>query len=353
MEKLHDAARRNFVSDNAAGVHPAVMAALAEADGGHVPSYGADVYTQRLRDVLRAELGTATEVFPVFNGTGANILALELLAGRGEAVLCADSAHLNTSESAAPELHGFKLLPMPALDGRVQPHVLRDYVAGLGANRACPGVLSISQSTELGTCYSRDELDALTSEARRLGLRVHIDGARAANAAVHLGVGLRELTIGGDAVSLGASKNGGMFGECLIMLNPEAARSSRSLHKAVTQLPSKARFVSAQLLALLEGDLWLRNAAAANRAAQRLEAALAALPEVRIVHPVQANAVFARLPQAAWPRLERVHSMRPWHETPDVVRLMTAYDTTDSDVDALVELMARPTAGHKNSHSKI
>lgn len=340
MASLHDLGRRGFVSDNCAGVHPRVMAALADADGGHQPSYGADLYTERLGATLRRELGGRAQVLPVFNGTGANILAMQLLTARGDAVVCAERAHLNTSESAAPELHGLKLLPVPTTHGRIDPHVLRDFVLGLGSSRARPGVLSISQTTELGTCYSLEHLSALTTEARRLGLRVHLDGARLANAAAHLGVGIREVAADVDVVSFGASKNGGMFGECVIVNEPAGTRA-RSLHKAVTQLPSKTRFVSAQLLALLEDDLWLRNAGAANRAARRLADGLGALPGVRIVHPVEANAVFAELPTGAWSPLREQYSIGPWHEAPGVARLMTAYDTTDADVDALIAVVAR------------
>jgi threonine aldolase len=340
VKVLHDPRRRGFVSDNCAGVHPEVMAALQEADGGHQASYGADVYTERLREVVRAELGEAAEVLPVFNGTGANILALELLADRGDAVVCAEDAHLSTAEAAAPELHGLKLLPMPSPHGLIDPQALRTFVTGLSANRGRPGVLSITQSTELGTCYSLEQLRALTAEAHALGMRVHLDGARLANAAAHLGAGLRDLTGSADVVSLGASKNGGMFGEGVLVRDAASARNQRLLHKAVTQLPSKTRFVSAQLLALFEGDLWVRNGAAANRAARRLSDALEQLPSVRVVHPVHANAVFAELPEPALVRLRERYAMGSWHETPGVARFMTAYDTTDADVDALVGVLA-------------
>lgn len=337
MRTLHDPVRRGFTSDNCAGVHPLVMSSLSLADGGHQPSYATDVYTERLTEQLRRELGPRTAVLPVFNGTGANVLALTALADRGAAVVCAESAHLNTSECAAPELHGLKLLPVPTSDGRIDPQVLRDVVLGSGPSRARPGVLSLSQVTELGTCYSLDQLQALVGEARRLGLRVHLDGARLANAAAHLGTGLRELVEGVDVVSFGASKNGGMFGECVIVREPSSTGLERWLQKAVTQLPSKTRFVSAQMLALLEDDLWVRNAGQANRHALALADGLAALPGVRVLHPVEANAVFAEVPHAVWPLLEHEYAHRPWHESPGVVRLMTAYDTVASDVDALLD----------------
>lgn len=339
MTRLHDARRIGFASDNCAGVHPDVMAALAEANGGHQPSYGADVYTARLREVIRRQFGPKAQAFPVFNGTGANIVALRAMAERWQAVVCAESAHLNTDECMAPEHHGFKLLTLPAADGRVDPADLAP-VAAHRANRhrAQPGVLSLSQTTELGTCYGLPHLRRLTEDAHRLGLPVHLDGARLANAAVTLGCSLADLTTaaGVDVVSLGATKNGGMFGDCIVVLDPASVRGLPYLKKATTQLPSKTRFISAQLLALLDGDLWARNAKAANEMAQRLAAGLARVPGVRVVHPVQANAVFARLPTDVADSLRESCAFSTWDETSGVVRLMTAFDTTAADVDTFL-----------------
>jgi threonine aldolase len=339
VPRLHDPDRRDFGSDNFAGVHPEVLAALATANLGHQPSYGADVYTERLRAVVRREFGEAAAVYPVFNGTGANIIALQAMAQRWEAIVCAESAHLNTDECAAPEHHGFKLLTVPSPHGLVAADAL-PAIAADRANRhhAQAGVLSLSQSTELGTCYSPDELRALTDAAHRLGFRVHVDGARIANAAARLGVSLRELTTdaGVDVLSFGATKNGGMFGDCVIVLDPSAVAGLPYLKKASTQLPSKTRFISAQLLALLEDGLWLRNAAHANAMADRLHAGLSALSGVTISHPVQANVVFAVLPDGVADRLREQWSFSTWDAATGEVRLMTSFDTTAEDVDALV-----------------
>ena len=273
----------------------------------------------------------------MFNGTGSNVLALQALTARWQSVLCAHSAHVQTSEWAAPEHHGLKLLGLPAQDGRLaaadlEPALMR----AVARHRAHPGVLSISQSTELGTCYSLAKLSALRAEATRFGLRVQLDGARLANAAAHLEVGLGEVAAAADVVSLGLTKNGGVFGECLVVLGPDSVSGLDVLHKAVTQLPSKARFVSAQALALREGDLWLRNARQANRMATRLATGLRTVPGIRVVHEVHANAVFAVLPHAAIARLAARSSFLVCDESAGLVRFMTAYDTEPSQVDDLV-----------------
>ena len=326
-----------FTSDNCSGAHPDVLAAMVEANAGRQPSYGADIHTERLRQLVRRQFGNQAEVFPVFNGTGSNILALQALSARWESVLCAESAHIQTSEWAAPEHHGLKLVGLPAPTGRLTATDIAPALTGaVGRHRARPGVLSLSQSTELGTCYPLAEFAELRTEAKRMGLRVHLDGARLANAAAHLEVGLGEVAAGADVVSLGLTKNGGMFGECLVVLDPGAVSGTDILHKAVTQLPSKTRFVSAQALALLEGDLWLRNARQANQMATRLAAGLRTVPGIRVVHEVQANAVFAVLAQAAITRLAARYSFLVWDEPAGVIRLMTAYDTQPKEVDDFV-----------------
>jgi threonine aldolase len=346
--RLHDPSWRDFTSDNCAGVHPEMMAAMAEANLGHQPSYGADVYTHRLRDVIRQQFGTQALAFPVFNGTGANIVALQAMCSRWEAVVCAESAHLQTSESAAPEHHGIKLITLPELHGRIDAADLAA-VMRFGASRhhAQPGVLSISQSTELGTCYTPDDLKEITTAAHRHGLRVHVDGARLANAAATLGVSLRAITtdVGIDVLSFGATKNGGMFGDCIVVLDPEAVRGLPFLKKATTQLPSKARFVSAQVLALLADDLWLRNASAANAMATRLSDGIASVRGLRVVHPVEANTVFVELPDAVSSKLRQRYSFNTWDDARGVVRLMTAFDTEAGDVDAFVAALAEAAEG--------
>lgn len=336
--QLHDATRRDFASDNAAGVHPEIMAALAEANLGHVPSYGADVYTARLHDVVRGHFGAQAEVFPVFNGTGANLVALQAMAARWGNVICAESAHLHTDECAAPERHGLKLLTVPSPDGRITPaELIRAIRFGQNPHHPQPGVVSLTQTTELGTCYPADEVRGLTEIAHAHGLLVHMDGARIANAAATLNAGLGAITTdaGVDVLSFGATKNGAMFGDCVIGLS-RATAGVPFLTKATTQLPSKARFISAQLIAMLEGDLWLRNAASANAMAQRLAAGLNEVDRVAIVHPVESNAVFVTMPETIAQQLRHDYSFSTWDDERGIYRLMVAYDTTVSDVDALL-----------------
>jgi threonine aldolase len=314
--------------------------------------------------------GPGALAFPVFNGTGANVVALTALSPRWGGVVTADVAHANTDENGAPErVGGLKILPCPSVDGRITPDDVARWAGQRGdVHRAHPAVLSLTQSTELGTVYAPEDLRALTHVAHDLGMAVHVDGSRLANAAASLGCSLRALTtdVGVDVVSLGAAKNGGMLGEAVLVLGPDDApdaASSRAreaaaaaipfLRKATMQLASKSRFVSAQLLALLgePGDtadepLWRRNAAHSNAMAARLRAGLEALPGpdddggVRVTRPTEANAVFATMPRAVADRARAVARFYDWAggETPDrvEVRLMCSWDTAPETVDAFV-----------------
>ena len=339
LASLHDVGRRDFGSDNYAGAHPEVLAALTAANGGHQTAYGADVYTARLQDVLAQHFGRPVEAFPVFNGTGANVVSLQSMVPRWGAVVCTEWAHINTDENAAPErVGGIKLLPVPTTDGKLTPAALEARAGGRGdEHRAQPAAVSLTQSTEVGTCYTPDEIGALAETAHGLGLYVHLDGARIANAAASLGLPLRAFTgdVGVDVVSLGGTKNGAVGAEAVVVLDPAAVDGLRYLRKMDMQLASKMRFVSAQLLALYEGDLWLRSAAHANAMAARLRDALAAIPGVEIALPVQANAVFAVLPAGVADRVRGRYWFYDWDGRPGMVRLMCSFDTTEADVDAL------------------
>ncbi len=345
MPRLHDPSSRHFASDNHAGAHPEVLAALAEANGGHQVAYGGDAYTERLREVLAAHFGPNAEVFPVFNGTGANVLSLQAMLPRWGAAVCAESAHVNTDENGAPErVAGVKLLPVATPDGKLSPELVDLHAWGFGdEHRAQPLAVTVTQSTELGTVYRPEELRRLCDHAHRLGMRVHLDGARLANAAAALGTGLGEITseVGVDVVSLGGTKNGILFGEAVVVLDPSAVEGLPYLRKMNMQLASKMRFVSAQLVALFEGDLWRRSAARANEMAARLAGAVQRLEGVRIVQPVQANAVFARLPEGVAERLRRQFHFYDWPTGPGEVRWMCSFDTTEEDVDAFVEALSQ------------
>ena len=338
VERRHDPALRSFASDNYAGVHPEVLAALATVNGGHQVAYGDDVYTDRLRDVFRSHFGDRAEVFPVFNGTGANVVGLQSMLRRWESVICLSSAHINSDEGGAPEkVAGLKLLTSPAASGKMTPSIIDEHAWGFGdVHRSQPKVVSITQTTELGTCYTVDELAAICDHAHSLGLFVHLDGARISNAAATLGLPFRAFTtdVGVDVLSFGGTKNGLMFGEAVVVLNPDAVYGVPYLRKTAMQLASKMRFVSAQIEALIGGDLWLRNASHANAMAQRLVAAVQDIDGVEVQRPVQANAVFAVLPAQATTRLQDKHRFYVWDEHTGEVRWMTSFDTTDDDIDA-------------------
>jgi threonine aldolase len=337
VTSLHDDAHHDFGSDNYAGAHPEVLAALAAANGGHVTSYGGDPYTARLGDVLSGVLGRPARVYPVFNGTGANVVALQAMLPRWGAVICAETAHVNTDEGGAPEkVAGIKLATVPTPDGKLTPELVERQAWGFGdEHHAQPAVVSLTESTELGTVYSADEVRALVAQAHGLGLRVHVDGSRLANAAVHLGVPLATLAEGVDAISLGGTKLGTVFGEAVVLLDP-AIEGVRYLRKVDTQLASKMRFVSAQLLALYEGDLWHRSAARSNAMAARLRAGLETIPGVEPTQATQANAVFTRLPAELAAHLRERWHFYDWSHGTGEVRLMCAWDTTEADVDEFV-----------------
>jgi len=337
---------RTFASDNYAGAHPRVLEALAAVNAGHVPSYGHDEHSERARALVGAALGTPPEgVFLALTGTGANVLALRALLQPWEAVVCARSAHVNVDEGGAPErLAGTKLIPVDTPDGKLTPElVVREVVRVGDEHYAQPRLVSITQPTELGTLYSLRELDALVATAHAHGLLVHVDGARLANAAAALGVGPARLVgeAGVDAVSLGATKCGGMLAEALVLADPERARAVPFLRKQTAQLASKGRFVAAQFEALLADDLWLELARHANGLARRL--AERAAGSVEITQPVQANAVFARLPPAAIAPLQAVRHFYVWDERAHEVRWMLAWDCEESDVDEFADALALET----------
>ncbi|MFB2580157.1 low specificity L-threonine aldolase [Herbiconiux sp. P15] len=335
---LHDPSTRGFASDNYAGAHPEVIEAIAQANGGHQVSYGEDVYTARLQQVLKGHFGDRAEAFPVFNGTGANVVGLQSMLPRWGAVVCASTAHIHTDENAAPErVAGLKLLTVPTTDGKLTPDLIDVEAWGWGdEHRAQPLAVSITQTTELGTAYSVDEICAITEHAHARGMTVHLDGSRISNAAASLGEPLRAFTTdaGVDVVSLGGTKNGLLFGEAVVVLNPAAVTGIPFLRKLDMQLSSKMRFVSAQLIALYEGDLWQRSAAHANAMAARLRSAVEGLPGVTLTQPTQSNAVFAILPPGVADRLRESFRFYDWNPATGEVRWMCAFDTTPDDIDS-------------------
>ena len=343
---------RGFASDNHAGAHPAVLEALAAASEGHAGAYGADPWTERAEELFRAHFGAGARAFPVFNGSGANVTVLDALTRSFEAVICSDVAHMHVDECGAPErIAGAKLYTVPTEHGKLTPEDVGRWESRRGDDHhAQQRVVSITQATELGTVYTQAETRAIADRAHELSMLLHVDGARLANAAASLGLGLRELTTdaGVDAISFGATKNGLAFGDAVVFLRPELADGFEFVRKQLGQLASKMRFVSAQLVALLEDDLWLENAAHANAMAARLAGEVANIEGVEIAHPTEANGVFAALPAAAIDRLlvelEGDPPFRVWNPERGVVRLMCAWDTTAEDVDELVTAIRRAVA---------
>ncbi|MEV6109202.1 low specificity L-threonine aldolase [Streptomyces sp. NPDC051940] len=340
----HSTQVRGFASDNYAGIHPEILAAIALANGGHQTSYGEDEYTDHIQQVFRSHFGGYAQAFPVFNGTGANVVALQALTDRWGAVICAESAHINVDEGGAPErVGGLKLLTVPTDDGKLTPELIERQAWGWeDEHRAMPQVVSITQSTELGTVYTPDEVKAIVDFAHERGMKVHLDGARIANAAAHLDLPMRSFTnvAGVDVLSYGGTKNGMMLGEAVVVLNPDAVRAMKHLRKLSMQLASKMRFVSVQFEALLAKDLWLRNARHANTMAKRLAAGVRAVDGVEILYPVQSNGVFAKLPHDVSVRLQKQFRFYFWDESAGVVRWMCSFDTTPDDVDTFVEAVA-------------
>ena len=338
MTQLHDPAWRGFASDNYAGAHPEVLAAIADANGGHQVAYGGDAYTSRLQEVLRGHFGAQSESFPVFNGTGANVTALTSMLPRWGAVVTSTTAHINTDENAAPErVSGLKLLTVPTPGGKLTRELIDTEAWGWGdEHRAQPLAVSITQSTELGTLYTPDEVRAIADHVHSRGMTLHMDGSRISNAAAALGTHLRAFTTdaGVDVLSLGGTKNGLLYGEAVVVLNPDAAIGLLFLRKLSMQLSSKMRFASAQLLALYDGDLWLRSARHANAMAARLRAALNDVDALHFTQPTQANALFAVLPEGSADRLREQFRFYDWNPAAREVRWMTAWDTTEADVDA-------------------
>jgi threonine aldolase len=329
---------RGFASDNHAGALPEVLDAVARANEGHAVSYGGDEWTARVEELFRREFGPDARAALVFNGTGANVVSLQAVCRPFDAVVCASTAHLNVDECGAPErVAGLKLQPIETPDGKLTPSLVESRLVRFGDEHAVqPRVVSITQSTELGTVYGVDEVRALADQAHAHGMLLHVDGARLANAAAALGVSLAAATTdaGVDLVSFGGTKNGLLLGEAVVFLRAGLGDDVAFLRKQSMQLASKMRFIAAQFEVLLTDGLWQRPAAHANAMAARLAAAVAGIPGVRVTQPVEANAVFAVIPPAAAAPLQERWHFYTWDERSGEVRWMCSWDTTEEDVDA-------------------
>ncbi len=331
---------RGFASDNYAGVHPEVLAKISQVNAGHQVAYGDDEVTAQLGEVIKRHFGNTAQVFPVFNGTGANVVSLQAICRPWEAVVCAAGAHINVDEGGTPEkVAGLKLHTIPTANGKLTPELIETQAWGFGnEHRAQPKVVSITQSTELGTVYTPEEIRAITDQAHSLGMFVHLDGARISNAAASLGVPMRAFTtdVGVDIVSLGGTKNGVLAAEAVLVLNPDFADVIKFVRKSAMQLGSKMRFLSAQLLALFEDDLWLRSASHANSMALKL---YEGVKDVVKVEKPQANALFPYLDPTVTEELQKSFRFYVWDHLTGQVRWMCSWDTTEQDVEEFISLV--------------
>ena len=336
---------RSFASDNASGVHPAVMDALAAANVDHALAYGDDPWTERATARFRELFAAPVAVCFVWGGTGANVVSLQSLVRPWSAVVCTANAHIAVDECGAPErFTGAKLLTFPSSDGKLTPADVEAAQVRRGdEHHAQATVVSITQSTECGTLYSAAELAAICATAHGFGMMVHLDGARLGNAVAALGCDVRALTIdaGVDVLSFGGTKNGLMYGEAVVFCDPTLGADAKFIRKQATQLPSKMRYVAAQFDALLTDGLWIRNAAHANAMARRLAATTRTIPGVDLTREPEVNSVFVRLPAPAIHLLQAESFFWVWDEGLDEVRWMTSFDTTEADIDEFAALVRR------------
>ncbi len=331
---------KSFASDNYSGVHPAILEALIEANQNHASSYGNDFYTKKAEAIFRSIFGEDTDVLFVFNGTGANVVSLQCAVQSFDLILCAETAHIHSDECGAPvKATGCMLRPIATPDGKLTPELIEPYLKGFGnMHNVQPRVVSISQTTELGTVYQIEELKRLCNFAHTHGLVVHMDGARISNAVAALGVNAKACTAdcGVDIMSFGGTKNGLLMGEAILIFNPALSVNAQFIRKQTTQLFSKMRFISAQFVALFEHDLWLTMAYHANRMAQLLASEIKQLPFIVLTQVVDANALFVKLPAILVEPLQKEFPFYLWDEKNVEARWMCSFDTTEEEIRLFV-----------------
>lgn len=337
--------KRGFASDNNAGVHPDILNAIIDANQGHTIAYGDDKFTQRAIRIVKKILGNDVEVYFVFIGTAANVLGLAAATHSYNSIICAETSHIHQDECGAPEkFSGCKLLSVPTSDGKLTLDGINQHMYGFGfEHHSQPKVISITQATEMGTVYQPDEISEIAGFAHKHDMILHMDGARLANAAVHLDTGLKEITkdAGVDILSFGGTKNGMMYGEAVVFFRKDIGSGFKYIRKQGMQLASKMRFIAAQFEAYLSNDLWMKNAMHANEMAQLLAAEVESIPGVKITQKVEANGVFAIIPKESIHLLQKEFFFYVWDEEMSEVRWMTSYDTTPEDIARFVQLLKR------------
>ncbi len=336
---------RGFASDNNAGVHNEVITSMMNVNKGHTVSYGCDNYTKEVIERYIKEFDFPLQMFFVYNGTGANVLALQAMTRPFNSIICAQTSHINMDECGAPEKHtGCKLIGIDTPDGKLTPILIEKHLHGFGVeHHSQPKVISITQSTELGTIYTLQEVKTLCDYAHSFNMFVHMDGARISNAAAALNCSLADTTwkSGVDALSLGGTKNGLLFGEAVLFFNKELSANVPYIRKQTTQLHSKMRFIAAQFSAFLNNELWRRNALHANRMARILAQEVSKVHGIVITQKVEANGVFAIIPKDWIKPLQNEFFFYVWDHTRNEVRWMTSFDTTEEDIMQFVELLGK------------
>lgn len=335
--------KKSFASDNNSGIHPEIIDAIKKVNKGHVIAYGDDPYTIEARKMLKKEFGDKSETYIVFNGTGANVLSFQALARSYHSIICAETAHINVDECGAPEKNsGCKILSVPTSNGKLTVDHIKKHMHGFGfEHHSQPRLISITQVTEVGTIYTVEEIKAITEYAHELGLFVHMDGARISNAAAALGVNFRDITVnaGIDILSFGLTKNGAMNAEAVVIFNPKLAPDIKYIRKQSMQLGSKMRFVSCQFSAMLKDELWRKSAMHANNMAKILADKINEIPGIEITQKVEANGVFAIVPEKIIEPLKEAYFYYMWDPHRNEVRWMTSFDTTEDDIDKFVRVI--------------
>jgi threonine aldolase len=337
--------KRGFASDNNAGVHPEVFKELENVNAGHTVGYGSDIFTERARELFRRHLGESAEIFFVFNGTGANVLGISGITQPWNSVITSSSAHIEQDECGAPEkFTGCKVLTVDTPDGKISVDMLDKHMHGFDfEHHSQPKVISITQASEMGTVYTKEEIQKLSAFAHSHKMLLHMDGARIANAAVSLNLPFKAFTTdaGVDVLSFGGTKNGMMFGEAVCFLNPALSENFKYIRKQGMQLASKMRFISGQYLAYFNNDLWKKCATHSNLMAQYLFEKVKDIKGVNITQKVQSNGIFVIIPQIVAEELSKEYFFYSWNEKTSEYRWMTSWDTTKEDIDNFTALLKR------------
>lgn len=337
--------KRGFASDNNAGVHPEILKELQAVNKGHTVGYGDDIYTDMALDMFKSHFGDTVDTYFVFTGTAANVLGISGISRSWNSIITSSTAHLETDECGAPEKYtGCKVLTVDTPDGKINRDLIERHVHGFGfEHHAQPKVISLTQSTEMGTVYTAGEIGKLADFAHEKGMLLHMDGARIANAAVSLNLSFRQFTTdaGVDLLSFGGTKNGMMFGEAICFLKPGLSGDFKYIRKQGMQLASKMRFISAQFIAYFRNDLWKNSALHANRMAKQLCNELSEVDGITITQPVQANGVFVIMPPLVAEKLRKRYFFYTWNEQIPEYRLMTSWDTQEKDIDEFISLLKK------------